>query len=432
MRFGVIDNAGVVLDDGKSLFRVNYDKAITTMGDFVKVCSEVGIGIKALWVTPGSSLSEQYKQGLIEDEGSDFVCWRPDSGATYSVTCKGKSVVVVFPEHQPNYYLTDVTSSTLLYRILHTYEIKVGVPLLWSPMSAGKKLMEDLHTGSKRMLIERPAGDISVFHKQVIDIQWKRELTEEELGKKYVIGMDKSSAYLTASGGAYLGYGEFSHCVRPKFNNKQAGLWHIEFTEFLDDYNPDYPMFFKGEKSGWLYTPMVNAAITAGYRFEVLEAYLFENSTTIFRTWYERLRDAKKALAAGMLDNSNPELCKRLVPAVKGTYTQFIGVISSKKVVREKTPWYYRPDWRNTIASESMFRAFLAMRKAIAAGIKPFAVNIDCVYFAVDDPNQIIPGFTDNPAYKREHCFHMSDAKSALMGNIYEMNSEFCDLKEVA
>jgi transcriptional regulator with XRE-family HTH domain len=239
-------------------------------------------------------------------------------------------------------------------------------------------------------------------------------VTAEERALPNVAALDVSVAFLAACRRLHVGTGPAIHRPRnPVFDQDLPGSWYLDLSHIEVDPRLPNPFTSSGERPqgpGWYATPSVAYAVELGADVRPMEAWVRTTHSPYLQPWYERLRaayltvmaelgitpdlDDETFLAAmAVYKDGDPNLVT-LANAIKATAKSGIGKLRQRATGLDYTfgdPWSalkrrtWRPDIRAMILSKARINMHRKMRNlAETANRYPFAVNNDCVVYAVD------------------------------------------------
>ncbi|MER6472413.1 telomere-associated protein Tap [Streptomyces collinus] len=261
---------------------------------------------------------------------------------------------------------------------------------------------------------------------------WARDLTDEECGKRHLVGIDVNLAFGAAANGAVVGLASPpEHVTGPDFDAALPGSWLVDLSHVdlnrvkvgkqwrdLDGAllpSPFTPSGRRPEGPAWYATPTVAYAVELGYDVAPVEAWVRPESGRFLDGWYKRLRDAYVATMADLgvseklppdefltamdgYKSRDPE-AGIVVDAVKMTVKGGIGKLQEKARGggwKPGQPWpaLARPTWRPDIRATVISRARINMHRkmlhlAAATGRYPVAVLSDCAVYAADGPSPL-------------------------------------------
>lgn len=186
---------------------------------------------------------------------------------------------------------------------------------------------------------------------------------------------DVNAMYLAGLKNAHLAWGSLKHRGSVGFDESEAGWWEIDMLGVPDDlYDGKVrpPMVFarrahKGTM--WVSTPTAKLLQESGAHLDVLDSWTCANTSTIGRTYAERLISAR----SGMLGPLGPGV----EWAVKRTYAELVGMMA-----REGGS-IHRPDWAATIMDLSRANMLRRVyRVGDRLGVWPIAIKTDAVYYS--------------------------------------------------
>lgn len=305
----------------------------------------------------------------------------------------GHRIDVWFPGYDDVAGLADVAPGPLLDGLALFEELIGGTPYRWSPGATAINLIRTLHRSGIPLdasgVLPHPATGATVE----ADFRWAREPDLEERTMRWVHAYDLNAMYLAACSSLELGFGEPEH-LAPKrtgglgFDAKVPGYWRVTYRRpdrrLPDPFDP-LVGGAGGSFCGWLTTPSVELAAELGALDTIEEAFLYPRHHRYLDSFYQRLREARGAL----LDSPPSPSVDVALRLVKRTYTVGLGYLAAR--IREEGDPLYRPDWRHAVIAKARANLY---RRLVRLPVTPFAVLVDCVYFASNDPDPLaaIPG----------------------------------------
>jgi len=136
----------------------------------------------------------------------------------------------------------------------------------------------------------------------------------------------------------------------------------------------------------WRCTETLRYAAEQGVRFTVAESYVWPDSAKPLAMFAERVRTGRTDLTARA--EADPAAALAL-GALKETYAALGGALASRTTGDRETPGaLWRPDWSATLIAKVRVNI---LRNLDKWGARPFAANVDELFFAVnsDDPAAI-------------------------------------------
>jgi len=318
--------------------------------------------------------------------GSWVTGWRTDADASRSA--------LVIPHYGTAWPADDPAR---LLAGLDAYRETVGMPYRSSSGRTGTDLMMAMHTVKGGTWLdkpgEHPAPACSARLCGESDFRWVRPLTTEEAALPYVHAYDANAAYLSGAQSLPCPVGAPVHVESPAFDPRKGGYWRVPGLSGTDRLLPD-PFRPGGSKAGdwWTTETLRLAAEDLGMQVAPVEAWLYPGTTRYLTPWANRLRDAREALSTRAAGGE--VAAADALAVVKQTYAFGIGFLDGG--------WHdgdlmHRPAWRHGVIARA--RANLYRRLVAAAGgpggfgPRPFAVDVDCAYYASDiaDPALACP-----------------------------------------
>lgn len=322
---------------------------------------------------------------------------------------------------------------------LQRFADALHAPYAVSASSTGLDLMFNLP--KSRELRERyftpstvvPPAEIPTLE---ADIDWQRKPTDQELEHQWVHAYDRGASYLAGVAGLELGYGEPTHYPQGRpFDAKLPGYWRITMPakgEWLTP-NPIDPRNREDDITGkltWVTTQTLDVATAFGYDdFEIHEAWIWEQHTRIYDTWYERIRDARTTL-----DTSNHD-DQRARDLLKEVYVRSLGLTASFEHHKDREG--FAPERYHFVqarAKANILRRVLKIGED--TGRWPVAISKDTVLYTSpsSEPDIAWPGDTKNYGrglgqFKYEGSARLADHLQYLTGaGRYDGKSDLMEL----
>ncbi|GAA3163390.1 helix-turn-helix transcriptional regulator [Streptomyces ramulosus] len=255
---------------------------------------------------------------------------------------------------------------------------------------------------------------------------WARPLTDDEVLRRNLVGLDVNMAFAAGANGLNVGLGAPTHVQAPAFDPKLPGSWlvdlsHVdlsrvkvrkEWVELNGSLLPS-PFTPKGDRPegpAWYATPTVAYAVELGYEVRPVEAWVRYDNGRYLDGWYNRLRDAYLATMADLgvdadlapadflaamdgYKDRDPDLAI-VVSAIKATVKGGLGKLRERprgEGWRPGEPWraLSRPTWRPDIRAAVIARTRINLHRKILkhaafTGQYPVAILSDCVVYATD------------------------------------------------
>jgi hypothetical protein len=445
-RNGVVTDTHLYMMSQGKLARKRLPAPVLGAGQLLQICLDAGLD--ALWVLAGTQLSDIANRDYIEQAlgGWDIknhqytdpheyeddiarctflMAWKRKEARSPEES--GRAIFLGYAEHNHRWELHEVTNPVALLGALTYLEDALQRPARFTPQSTGKNMMAEVNKG-ERMPWVRPV-DLSTYEPviktKVVDIRWKRPLSEREMGMGYLIGADKNSMYPASGTSVLLGSGTPIHTERPVFNLKKplAGVYlcSVSGTSEFDGVGLPHPLQNLlhtnegGVRRGWFWTYTVKLLHELGYTVDIEQAYTWAESHTILRPWAEQLWAARASL-----DGRNPACASERYPsqearalayrAVKPILNTSLGLLDSvpKHPERPGAFDWYRPDWYMLVKDNARYQMFWRIRSFLKKNCIPVGIHCDCLYYITDTDNheQALPGMFDRwdklGGYKRK------------------------------
>lgn len=305
--------------------------------------------------------------------------------------------------------------------IIHYLETALKIDVKGSPASTGWALAKSLH---HKQIEDTPEKKLASMHfdaRSAFDMIDDRIPSEEELRRRYLVKLDKNSAYLAAAKSEFYGVGTPTHTRI--YAEEAVGVWRLNITALAD---VPFPVVrHLGER--WLASPIVRLMRKLGYELEILEGYVFSKKYMLLKAWSQRIWDARISFRDDHqrwpYETSRQfaeAACKMIAVATIGitAYGQFRQGEESDKE---------RPD----IKLQTIARNFEIMYHNIIKGrndddVLPVLVNMDCAFILVDDSDvyKSVPSYMlrDDKSrenviggYKREGYMPVTPAVRAIL-----------------
>lgn len=406
--FKITDTAYLVYlkDDGESFGFQVLSQAPQTLAELLEFADARPFDrywIQASYGLEPSKDWAEYDQGqwdlrIAWDKSEKFVQsihgWRLPGGGQ-------KSIDLIWPHYtrwakdrgQPAW--GSVASPKQFLMIIHYLGQALGIDVKGSPASTGWALAKSLH---HRQITETPEKKLASMHfdaRSAFDLIDERIPTEEELKRKYLIKLDKNSAYIAAAQSEFFGVGTPVHSHI--YAEDAVAVWRVNIHTLAD---VPFPIVTRtGER--WLAGPIVRVMRKVGYEVEVLEGYVFLEKYMLLSSWARKLWAARISLR----DDAQRwpfETSRRMAEAaVKMIAVTTIGITAYGQFRAGEESDKERPD----IKLQTIARNFEIMYHNMLKGqreddVLPVLINMDCVYLLVDsiDP------------YERAHSYMVNTA----------------------
>jgi len=185
-----------------------------------------------------------------------------------------------------------------------------------------------------------------------------------------------------------LGMGDPEHHAEGWFDPVLPGRHRVTGTTPAPDRSellPD-PMIGVARDEQWRCTETLRYAAEQGVRFTVAESYVWSDSAKPLAMFADRVRTGRMNLGARAEGDQAAALA---LVVLKETYAALGGALASRTTGDRETPGaLWRPDWTATVIAKARVNI---LRNLDKSGARPFAANVDEVFFAVDsdDPADI-------------------------------------------
>ncbi|MBN9759857.1 hypothetical protein DMP14_31530 [Pseudonocardia sp. Ae707_Ps2] len=363
-------------------------------GDLITDCPELARrhGLEVLWVH--DSALRQLRDGGDPDgeipAGAD--AWRVVDRDT------AQAVTIAVPAWLDGAWC-EAESGRELAAALAAFEAVVGMRPVTAPAATAGALLGMLHNrhGARPLVAPDWLPDRDVTYGER-PLSWARPLTDAEQAAPWVIGLDKRAAYPSVMRDLRVGMGTPEHRPDGEWSPKVPGRHRI-VVRATGDRDPLLPDPLTGAASDWRCTETLIYAESAGVQFDVVESYIWPDSGRPLATFSERIRHGLAELRA---KEAAHELGAAIALAVmKETYASVGGMLASHRREEMATPGkLWRPDWTGTLTAKGRVNILRNLDKISA---RPFAGNVDELFFAVTDPDPAALGLPigDKPGQYR-------------------------------
>lgn len=395
--------------------------------------------LHTIWVTPGSEVSRQ-----VYDEPNSLQLYSAGYDARIKYNSDGipvfgsvkrergtweekRLVYFGFPEHDPRWMtdneewaLADIENPIELLHIITSTE-KAHTPFRvvhgcmesepfhmgYGPGYCGSSLFKSvikLH-GHVAWIRESDLSMLPVFVEPG-GFVWKRALTPDERGKRYIHFFDRNAQFPAAATGAECGEGTPEHVTQ--FTDKGPGVWCVNVM--TGNINPMLPTLPMGERQ-WAYTSTVQAMKALGYEVQVLEGFTWRVHHRTLQDWSKLCWEARKQLRETYGKNSPQE---RLAKMIANQGLQWFDLSERRIQGRDKEP-LQRQDWLNTVHSLARYRMVLKLIENAKLGYYPVMIVADNIGYVSDEPNPelAIPDLmrrsTELGGFKHDGTYLMSE-----------------------
>jgi hypothetical protein len=278
-----------------------------------------------------------------------------------------------------------------LLEALELYAAALRLRYRWSPGATGLALMRAVHSGPGGVKLPELAQVAPVALAPAEFLAPAQGLTKpRRAAAGWLHAFDVNAMFLAACSSIELGFGApvTSRDIGPATLPPAApgADWKPAPGYYLATVTktpPAWP-FSHGTRRRWYPAPALAYAAEVGAKARIYQVWAYPERHRWLEPWYERLRDARAALAA---ETGPAGLIARA--ALKRTYAAALGRLAGSWLeVGDAT---FRPDWRHAVIA----RAFANLHRHLAhvaahSGAWPIAQDLDLVIYASDlaDPVQ--------------------------------------------
>lgn len=309
----------------------------------------------------------------------------------YDAGGRDNDVRLYHSARDPRWGWSGETDPQTIARNVLAFERAMGRYCGWSPAQMSLAILAETSRKHTEWLCYQGADDLPTPEDG--SPHWDRRLTADEQKRRWLHVYDVNAAYLAAAGSVQLPCG--SAIESTSIDPKRPGLYLVEpdgITGHARVIN----------RRGWHDSAQCKAAQLAGQSVNVLRGYVWPESHAAMRDWAGALWNARI-----ISDWGGTPLATPLANAtVKMAYTSTIGRLTMKPQRAEPGYRWYLPHWWGAIIAEAGRRRWQHWWAFKSAGVEPFMVHVDALYFVSDeeDPAQVAPGIMARPgalgAYK--------------------------------
>ncbi len=410
---GIITDSHLYRYVGGKVMKTPLKRAVEVVTDIHEIALEYNL--RTIWVLAGTDLSHKATSSFIVASSPWLFKGNPQMTKGHKKHIPHCKFVAAYQEDQRTVYAgfleyntdwkLDKTFDPVVALATLTYiEDALGVAAVYSAGKTGIYLMKKVNQKKRVEWIEKiDIRKITPLREQqacVGDLNWKRELTQDDTG--YLVSFDKNMAYPASCTSVLLGSGSPTHESNPTFDLKKSkpGLWccKISGTSQFDGVHLPHPT--DGKTEGWFYTYTVKLLHEVGYQVEITEAWVWNECHTILRPYAEKLFEAREKVDDGLSPDTqrykNAEARKIASKAIKFIAVKSLGwtrQIEGRMDTDEELDWYIRPDWDDLIIDNARYQIFWRIRTCMKSGYYPVGVHADCLYFTspVSDHEQALP-----------------------------------------
>lgn len=417
----VMHTDGIWLPDGE---RVPLEKPIEHLGDVARLVTGLRLGVKNGWrdedgqilVTHDAALAlgipvDQLPRGFevtakLKELTRDhpLITKAIDAGFNVGGTdrslntttrvwndeARGRFVLLPALKDDFKHIVDDDPDPVTIARRLQRFADALRAPYAISASTTGLDLMFTLHWRDRERLFAPsqpvPPAEIPTLE---ADIEWQRKPTDTELEHRWVHAYDRGGSYLAGISGLELGIGEPTYFPEGReFDKRLPGYWRITMPakgEWLTP-NPIDPRNRADDIAGkltWVTTPTLDVAVSLGYEdLEIHEAYVWEQHSRIYDTWYERVRDARAELDTLDVDD------QRARDLLKEVYVRSLGLTASFEHHKDRPG--FAPERYHFIQARAKANIIRRIHQiGRDTGRWPVAISKDTVLYTSDESDPI-------------------------------------------
>lgn len=345
--------------------------------------------------------------------------WKEPSGGAkaFSIIVPHKTGWAKSKKGEPGWMAT--ASPKQLLMAIHYVEDALGVDVGSSPSATGWRLLHKLHA---KELASAADASLAAMHFQAAsaaDFIDKRPLTEDEQQKRYVLKLDKNSAYIASATSEFYGMGTPVHTTT--FDEKAVAVWRVT-VHATGDF-PFKRLMHVGER--WLAGPLVRMLIAMGCEVEIHEGYCFPDKFMLLKSWANKVWTARLSFktdtATWKFDNARMMAEK----AIKQIAVTTLGLTGYHGFGTAEESEKKRPDIKlQTVARTHELMYFNIMKALRQDGCMPIMIATDAVYVLADstDPRKVCPTYLEREGrlggYKFEGAIEITPNVLSVLTNM--------------
>lgn len=370
----------ILLPD-RRLIALRLPVAMHTIADLRKLAQETGANV--IWIMPDTNAS----LSLEEIDGYKLTISYDDSERNRMprwalIKHAGKEVQVGWSHH----FGWKVEKPLDILASVDYVETAVGTHLEWSPVHYGRTIFRQKYHANNTLRAKIAESEIDLlelpFMESACAIQWKHA----EIGMCARSGyfwhhVDRRSSYPTSAKSVYVGLGTPIH-VGPEHNRKsttEIGIYRIKWNINMSDFDGKCLPLIVSEGREWVTHDLLNMLDSRGYEWELQEAWIYERSCQLLRSWADKmfdyrkdLRDEKKYVYQRARENAEN--------TIKLASNGFLGSLGSDKFKQ-----FRRPDWYVSVIGKARTTVLGALHKF--RRFNPVLVCADDIWFASREPD---------------------------------------------
>lgn len=322
----------------------------------------------------------------------------------------------------------DLTPKELL-RIVGYLEQALDVRVGAGPSTVGTRVLEKVLAKYPHWL-QIPEVNLHTLPFSVEaakNVIWDRVPAGDELSRRYLVKVDKNSAYPRACVEELFGDAHVEHVDGERYDHRYPGVWRV--TAAGED-RPDFPSpLWESAKTRmqqgalWIGTPIVKLLYKMGYTVEVHEGWAFceeevngkpiKHYHGILKHWAEHLWQVRKDFA----DETRWKSAYARAAAqgaIKNVLNMTIGVTKFDQY--EQLCYQARPDWNVQVVAGARAAMFYNMLKFEQEGKgTPVMVYIDALLYLSDDPMPFVDNRMSLGGYKHEWTLLVTDEVRGIL-----------------
>jgi len=376
------DEYAAYIDDIRKVRRRNLTVVIAHLTDLWGVAQQ--LQTYRLWITPSAL------KGLIID----------DSNEEYKVKISYENEV---KKEQPRYALVKKNGVEVAvgwshhwpWRIETAFDMLVTLDYIvlatgrepeWSPVQFGRAKFRDKYhaTNALREKVKDPEIDLfdTPFIHSASVLYWLSSQLKEWIKEGlFLHHIDRRLSFSTSSKSVYVGWGNLrkveADYIRTESN--ETGIYCVIWDAALSDFDGiKLPTIFTTGQA-WVTADQLVMAKNNGYEIQILEGYIWEHSSQLFRTWADAMFSYRDTLT----DTTTYKYERARVNAeltMKVAANATIGSFGSKRFQE-----FRRPDWERAIVGKARCTVLAALKHF--KHLCPVLVVSDDIWFLSSEPD---------------------------------------------
>lgn len=446
---GVLSSQGVlVLDAQNNRWITSQQAVLGTLTSLFEIA--VQHKLTTLWVMPDTGIiANQGFYDAAQEQWSTVASWKfrkdfplpPDiENELIQATGRSKQInpnsyrpvqVSVCFAHNSHWDWgreADLTPKELL-RIVGYLERALEVRVGAGPSSVGTRVLEKTLAKYPHWLQvpEVNLHSLPFTTDAAKNVIWDRKPEASELKKKYLVKIDKNSAYPRACVEETFGDAHVSHVAGLHYNHRYPGVWRIS-VQGEDQPSLPPPLWESakermGRNELWVGTPIVKLLSKIGYSVQVHEGWAFVEEKVngklvkhyhgVLKHWAEHLWEVRKGFTNETLWKS-AYAREAAQGAIKNILNMTIGVTKFDQY--ETLCYQARPDWNVQVVASARAAMFYNMLKFQQEGKgTPVMVYIDALLYCADEMMPFVDNRVSLGGYKHEWTLEIADDVQAIL-----------------